>query len=89
MANQTDKERNPARIAIIGIIVVAAILVLGTVFMGQTAKKDAEAAVHSVSLLYLDELAGRREQVVASNLQNKIRDIETAIDLMTETEVVV
>ena len=34
-----------------------------------------ESAVRSVSLLYLDELAGRREQVVSANMQQKINVI--------------
>jgi len=73
-------------IAVAGIILVAAILVLGTVQVGQAAQKDTESAVHSVSLLYLDELAGRREQVVASNLKNKIQTIYIAIELMTDDD---
>ena len=62
-------------IAVAGIILVASILVFGTVWVGQAAQKDTKSAVHSVSRLYLDELAGRREQVVASNLKNKIQTI--------------
>ena len=58
--------------ALIGGVIVAVILVFGTMWMGRIAKKDTEDAVRSVSLLYLDELAGRREQVVASNLKNSI-----------------
>ncbi|MCR4838447.1 MAG: response regulator [Eubacterium sp.] len=45
------------------------ILIFGTLWMGSRAAKDSADAVHSVSLLYLDELAGRREQVVEKNLQ--------------------
>ena len=86
MTDKKAKEKNTIRIALIGGVVVAVILVLGTLWMGQTAKRDTEAAVRSVSLLYLDELAGRREQVVASNLQNKIENIHTAIDLMTQDD---
>ena len=62
------------------------ILVIGTIWMGQSAKEDTESAVHTVSLLYLNELAGRREQVVESNLQNKVDVIRIAIDLMTEED---
>jgi hypothetical protein len=36
--------------------------------MGRTAGRDTEQAVRSVSLLYPDELADRREQVVENNL---------------------
>ena len=73
-------------IAVVGIILVASILVFGTVWVGQAAQKDTKSAVHSVSRLYLDELAGRREQVVASNLKNKIQTIYIAIELMTDND---
>jgi len=54
--------------------------------MGSRARRDTEEAVRSVSLLYLDELAGRREQVVEDNFQEKIQTIRVAIDLMTDED---
>ena len=74
------------KILLPGILVLALILVAGTIWMGQEARQDTEQAVRSVSLLYLDELAGRREQVVENNLQEKIQTIRVAIDLMTEED---
>ena len=70
-------------IAIIGSLILAIILVAGTMWMGSRARRDTEDAVRSVSLLYLDELAGRREQVVEDNLRNKIQTIRVAVDLLT------
>lgn len=68
---------------LVGTLIVAAILAVGAVWTGNDAGKDTEEAVHSVSLLYLDELAGRREQVVEHNLKDNIRVINLAIDLMS------
>ena len=62
------------------------ILTLGTAWSGRKASEDAMSAVRSVSLLYLDELAGRREQVVASNLDDSIDKIRIAVGLMTEED---
>ena len=62
------------------------ILVLGSIWMGQSAKKGSQQAVSTISHLYLDELAGRREQVVADNLQKRVSDMQTALDLMTEED---
>ncbi len=81
------KKNHTATIAIIGSLVLAIILVAGTMWMGQSARRGTEDAVRSVSLLYLDELAGRREQVVEDNLRDKIQTIRTAIDLMTEEDI--
>ena len=51
--------------AAIGCVIVAAILLLGTVITDRNASEDTEAAVHAVSMMYLDELAARRGQVVS------------------------
>ena len=73
-------------IAVTGGIALVLILVFGTIWVGRSARNDTESAVRSVSLLYLDELAGRREQVVADNLQGRITDMQTALELMTEED---
>ena len=82
----SSKNSNAARIAIIGTLIIALIMVLGTVWVVHSARNDNEKAVRAVSLLYLDELAGRREQVVENNLQNKIRDLRVAVSLMTDED---
>lgn len=87
MANpENTKSSAIMRAVLIGGIIVAAILVLGTVWTGQNARKNTEEAVRSVSLLYLNELAGRREQVVASNLKSSINNMRIAIDLMDNVD---
>jgi hypothetical protein len=86
MNTKENKSRNTVAVAVAGGLILILILVLGTLWMGQTARRDTEAAVRSVSLLYLDELAGRREQVVAENLQDRISDMRTALELMTDDD---
>ena len=75
----------------IGIITVCSVfgvllLLTGTLWVGQSTKKDTDKAVRTVSLLYLDELAGRREQVVENNLKSNIQTIRVAMDLLTEED---
>ena len=72
--------------AVIGSLMIAAILILGTYWSGQKARQDTEEAVGSVSKLYLDELAGRREQVVASALERNIVNMQTAVNLLTKDD---
>ncbi|MBR2804683.1 MAG: response regulator [Eggerthellaceae bacterium] len=82
-----SKKRNlTTPIAIVGGALVLIILVLGTVWMGQSARHDTEQAARSVSLLYLDELAGRREQVVEDNLKNNINVINVAVTMIDEND---
>ena len=57
-------------------------MIIGTILNGRMATRDTENAVRSVSLFYLNELAGRREQVVASNLQSSINNVNVAISIM-------
>ncbi len=80
------KTNKSTQVAIFGGVIVAIILVLGTIWMGQSAREDTDNAVHSVSSFYLDELAGRRERVVAANLQRNINDINVAVELMTDED---
>ena len=67
-------------------VIVAILLVLGTLWVGQSTKSDTDTAVRTVSLLYLDELAGRREQVVENNLKGNVNTIRVAMDLLTEED---
>ena len=73
-------------VTLCGILAIIFILVFGTIWMGRQASRSAEEAVRSVSLLYLDELAGRREQVVADNLHDNVEVIQVAISLMTKED---
>ena len=75
------------RIGIVGIATIVApiiviILVLGTIFTGRHASGDTEMAVRNVTLLFMDELANRREQVVASKLNDYINDLDVAVGLL-------
>ncbi|MBQ9007541.1 MAG: hypothetical protein IJ092_14410, partial [Atopobiaceae bacterium] len=83
---ETNKSSATRNATVIGAAIVATILILTTMWMGRSATRDTEEAVRSVSLLYLDELAGRREQVVASNLQERTHDMQVAIALMDESD---
>ncbi|MBQ3322586.1 MAG: response regulator [Firmicutes bacterium] len=73
-------------ISIITGAIVLAILITGTIWMAHSAKRDTEQAVQSVSMFYLDELAGRREQVVAANLQDSIETIRIAVSQMNSED---
>ncbi len=54
--------RRGITVAMTGGVLIALILIFGTVWTGHKAKQDTENAVNSVSLFYLDELAGGHER---------------------------
>ena len=72
--------------AMAGGIAVALILVIGTAWMGRSASQGTVKAVSSVSLLYLDELAGRRKRVVEDALKSNISKIKIATSLLEEND---
>lgn len=59
-----------------------ALLILGTIWTSRSAREDTIEAARSVSLLYLDELVGRREQVVEDNLNDNINIIRIAVSMI-------
>ena len=81
-----ERKNLTIRIAVIGGIIITAILVLGSIWMEQSARRDTDEAARSVSLLYLDELAGRRKQVVEETLNDDIEKIRIAVEQMTEVD---
>ncbi|MBQ3727681.1 MAG: response regulator [Selenomonadaceae bacterium] len=80
------EQKNLMKEIIIGALIVVVILIAGTFWMGSSVNDDNEEAVRTVSLLYLDELAGRREQVVAGKLNDYINDMDIAMGLMTKDD---
>jgi len=71
-------------IAVIGSIILAVILIGGIFWTAESAHRDASEAAHSVSLLYMDELAGRREQVVEDKLNGNIDVIRIALEMLND-----
>ena len=58
--NKKDiKKDRKVRPVIIGTLLVALVMLLSTFWTGRAANDSMEEAVRSVSLMYLDELAGR------------------------------
>ena len=84
--NEKGKKSRIVPVAVLVAVIVAAVLILGTLSMGRSAKQATDEAVRSVSMFYLDELVGRREQVVHTNLQNSISDMKNAISIMTDED---
>lgn len=91
MKNSEHKNQHTHRfsivsIAVIGCLVIAVILIIGTFTVGRTAGNDTKDAVRNVSLLYLSELAGRREQVVYSELEENIRNLDVAVGMLDKDD---
>ena len=82
----TDRKHNMLIAAMAGGIVVALIMIIGTVWIGRDASQSTVKAVRSVSLLYLNELAERRKKVAEDVLNNNLRRITVATNMMEEDD---
>ena len=73
-------------VTLTGSVLALLFLVFGTLWTGKSASVDTEKAVRNVSLLYLDELATRREQVVSGKLADYISDLDVVIGLLEKSD---
>ena len=70
------KKGNGVKETAIGNIIMAIALIVGVIFLGYS-------AVQNISSMFMEELAGRREQFVESKLEDYINSLEFAVDLLT------
>ena len=83
---EANKKGGIRTFTFIGITAVILILFYGTFWNSKVSRVDTEKAVKSVSMLYLEELAGRRAQVVSSSLNNYMEKMHIAISLIDEED---
>ncbi len=83
---EKNRKNRTGLVTVISVIIVAAVLAGGIILLSRSSHKDASEAARSVSLLYMDELAGRREQVVEDNLNNHIDIIDNAVRMLTDED---
>lgn len=72
--------------AVVGGVIIAAILLLTTIWVSNSARRSTNQAVSRVSDFYLEELAGRRAQVVAEELRKGFGYIENALYIMDASD---
>ncbi len=80
------ENKNTITLTIIGGILFVLIMVIGTIWTGRKASSDSLAAVRKVSLLFMEEMTSRREQVVASTLSDYIKDMDVAIGMISNED---
>ncbi len=73
---------------VVGALVVAAIIASTTIWVSRGARTAANKAVGKVSEFYLQELAGRRSQVVSGVIDSQFEQMGRAIELMKPEDLV-
>lgn len=79
------QKKSTITFAVWGGIVVAVVLLLTTVWALHSARKTTNQAVAQVSDFYLEELAGRRAEVLSMELKNKFIFMENALSILDDT----
>ena len=72
--------------AVWGGLLIALILLVTTLWVSNGARVGTSQAVNRVSEFYLEELAGRRAQVVSEELKSNIAYMENALAIMEESD---
>jgi len=72
--------------SLLGGALVVLVLITTTFWITKSAAESTGAAVERVSRFYLEELAGKRASLVASELQADFTDIESALAVITEED---
>ncbi len=81
--NETNKKQTIAFVTWGGIL-IAAILLITTIWVLSSARVGTEQAVSRVSEFYMEELAGRRAQVVSEELKNYFTYMENAVGVLED-----
>ena len=82
----TDMNRKQKRrtitFAVWGGVVIAVILLLTSIWAMNSARRGADQAVARVSDFYLEELAGKRAEVLSKELADRFRFMENALAIL-------
>lgn len=80
------QKRKTAVYAIIGGSIIASILLLTSIWVSSMARAGTSQAVSRVSEFYLEELAGRRAEVVSEELKNGFAHMKNALEILDESD---
>ena len=83
--NEKQRRRVIAN-AVAGGIIIAVILLVTTIWVSNSSRTGTDQAVSKVSEFYLEELAGRRAQVVAEELRMRFSYMENAVAIVEDED---
>ena len=80
------QKRKTAVYAIIGGSIIVSLLLLTSIWVSSMARAGTSQAVSRVSEFYLEELAGRRAEVVSEELKNGFAYMKNALEILDESD---
>ena len=84
--NSPTTDKRTVSVAIVGSAIIAALLILSTLWINRSEQSGTSEAVHSVSELYLRELTDRREQVITARINVRVENIRSALKILSPND---
>ncbi len=83
---EMQQRRQTIAFALLGGVIIAVILLITTIWGSGKARNSTRQAVNRVSEFYLEELAGRRAQVVSEELKGHITNMKNALSIIEPSD---
>ena len=83
---EKQQRKQTIAFALLGGAMIAVILFITTIWASNRARISTRQAVSRVSEFYLEELAGRRAQVVSEELKNHVTYMKNAVDILEPSD---
>ena len=83
---EKQQRKQTIAFALLGGAMIAVILLITTIWASNRARISTRQAVSRVSEFYLEELAGRRAQVVSEELKNHVTYMKNAVDILEPSD---
>ena len=85
-SNENTQDKRTISMAIVGGAVIAALVVLSTLWISRSEQAATNETVHSVSSLYLRELTDRREQVINARINVRVDNLRAAMKVISPAD---
>lgn len=80
------KKKSTVSMAIIGGAVIAALVIMSTLWINRSEQAATNETVHSVGALYLRELTDRREQVIKARIKVRVDNLRAAMKVISAAD---
>ena len=82
-STENKKDKRTISVAIVGGAIIAVLLIFSTLWINRSEHYATNAAVHSVSKVYLRELTDRREQGIVARINDSVENIRAALKILS------
>jgi len=85
-STENNQDKRTISMAIVGGAIVAALVILSTLWINNSEQAATNETVHSVGSLYLRELTDRREQVINARINVRVDNLRAAMKVLSPAD---